>query len=151
MSTTLHYIPSAAGGDEGIDEEREHPLAGWYAALDPLRDRYWDGSGWTERYRDRSTPRDLPPQPSPSGRPAVEPKHGVSASVLALSTAAALVLGVLLGGAAGVFGLARAVADVTAAHEQASQVEERADLLRDRLEAVQDGLRGGLSASRPDD
>ncbi len=138
---TITIVRTPAGAGQAPDPEQEAALAGWYPALDPWRDRYWNGSAWTERYRDRGTPTELPSQPSPSGRLRAEPRRGVGASILALSTAAAMVVGVVLGGATGIAGLARAAADVAAAEARTAQAEHRADALQERLDALEESLR----------
>jgi hypothetical protein len=135
MSTAVHSPDLRITDPERTDEESS-ALAGWYPALDPWRDRYWNGSSWTDRYRDRGTAADLPPQPSPTGALAPQSRDGVASWVLALSTAAALVVGVLVGGAASLVGVTRAGAVIVASTVAAEQAQKRADALQERLDAL---------------
>ncbi|WP_210479576.1 DUF2510 domain-containing protein [Naasia sp. SYSU D00948] len=92
MSLTLHRPDVAHEAPARAD----HPgLAGWYPTSDPWTDRYWDGSTWTERYREVGT------EPAPaSAAHRSRPQPRVPLLALVLWSVGALLAGVVLGGLA---------------------------------------------------
>jgi uncharacterized protein DUF2510 len=100
--------PAASEGDGVADRSQIHP-EGWYEAPDdPSRLRYWDGSRWTDEYRER--PMQSPAAERPTQAPAADARSAPALSSAADGASvrfpiwfwlllAATTLGVLLGAA----------------------------------------------------
>jgi len=82
----------------GVAGSAKSVPAGWYEDGADARKRYWDGAGWTDQYEEPAKPKVI---------------RKVSLSALLWTGAGALILGLIIGGAAG--GLAKRSTEPTAA------------------------------------
>ncbi|MBA3508805.1 MAG: DUF2510 domain-containing protein, partial [Thermoleophilaceae bacterium] len=88
---------------DGHDQHPEYPPAGWYGDVSSDgRQRWWDGSQWTQHFADqyRTTPAPSPEQSSSQGlappfvqSPVATPQQGFGGSLVNQQTADGPVLG----------------------------------------------------------